>query len=118
MNKKQIKYISKEIKKANNLSVLIFNYLYRLNDKTLAKTIYRITEINEILSNLEAELEMKINAATTSIANAIKIPINTLLATFTNLQNLIRFFTLFTPKYFFANINYQRNQCKQQKCRH
>ena len=60
MNEKQIKYILKEIKKANHLSELSFNYLYRLNDKKFAKTIYRITEINEILTNLEIDLEIKL----------------------------------------------------------
>lgn len=60
MNEKQIKYILKEIKKANHLSELSFNYLYRLNDKKIAKTIYRITEINEILTNLEIDLEIKL----------------------------------------------------------
>ena len=60
MNEKQIKYILKEIKKANHLSELSFNYLYRLNDKKFAKTIHRITEINEILTNLEIDLEIKL----------------------------------------------------------
>lgn len=60
MNKKQIKYILKEIKKANRLSELIFDYLYKLEDKTLSKTIYRLSEINEILTNLEIDLEMKL----------------------------------------------------------
>ena len=60
MNKKQIKYILKEINKANCLSELIFDYLYKLKDKTLSKTIYRINEINEILTNLEIDLEMKL----------------------------------------------------------
>ena len=60
MNKKQIKYILKEIKKANRLSELIFDYLYKLEDKSLSKTIYRLSEINEILTNLEIDLEMKL----------------------------------------------------------
>ena len=60
MNKKQVKYILEEIKKANHLSELSFNYLYKLNDKKLAKTIYRIIDINEILTNLEIELEIKL----------------------------------------------------------
>ena len=60
MNKKQIKYILKEIKKANRLSELIFDYLYKLEDKTLSKTIHRLSEINEILTNLEIDLEMKL----------------------------------------------------------
>ena len=60
MNKKQIKYILKEIKKANRLSELIFDYLYKLEDKTLSKTIYRLSEINEILTNLEINLEMNL----------------------------------------------------------
>ena len=60
MNKKQITYILKEIKKANNLSILIFNYLYELNEKKYSKTIFRLTEINEILTNLEINLEIKL----------------------------------------------------------
>ena len=60
MNKKQIKYILKEIKKANRLSELTFDYLYKLENKTLSKTIYRLSEINEILTNLEIDLEMKL----------------------------------------------------------
>ena len=60
MNKKQIKYILKEIKKANHLSELAFNYLYRLNEKEHSKTIFRLTEINEILTNLEINLEIKL----------------------------------------------------------
>ena len=54
MNKK---YILNEIKRANNLVVLVFNFLYKLNVKSLNKTIYRLTEINEILTNLEIYLE-------------------------------------------------------------
>lgn len=55
------KFIINEIKKVNKLSIKIFNYLYKLNDKKLNKTVYRITEINEILTNLEIELECEIN---------------------------------------------------------
>ena len=55
------KFIINEIKKANKLSIKIFNYLYKLNDKKLNKTVYRISEINEILTNLEIELECEIN---------------------------------------------------------
>ena len=55
------KFIINEIKKENKLSIKIFNYLYKLNDKKLNKTVYRITEINEILTNLEIELECEIN---------------------------------------------------------
>jgi len=54
-------YILNEITKANKLSIKIFNYLYKLNNKKLSKTIYHLTEINEILSNLEIELEDKTN---------------------------------------------------------
>ena len=60
MNKNELCYILKEIKKANYLSEKSFNYLYKLNDKKIAKTIYRITEINEILTNLAINLEIKI----------------------------------------------------------
>ena len=56
MNKRQI---LKEIKRANRLTELVFNFLYKLNVKGLNKTIYRLTEINEILTNLQLELEMK-----------------------------------------------------------
>lgn len=50
-------YILKEIKKANKLTILIFNFLNKLNIESLKKTIYRLTEINEILTNLEIYLE-------------------------------------------------------------
>lgn len=50
-------YILNEIKKANNITIKTFNYLYKLNIKDLNKTIIRLTEINEILTNLEIELE-------------------------------------------------------------
>lgn len=49
-------YILNEIKKTNNITIKIFNYLYKLNNKDFNKTIIRLTEINEILSNLEIEL--------------------------------------------------------------
>lgn len=58
MNENQLKYTLKEIKRANHLSELIFDYLYKLEDKKLSKTIYRITEINEILSNIEINVEI------------------------------------------------------------
>ena len=50
-------YILNEIKKANDITIKIFNYLYRLNNKDLNKTIIKLTEIKEILTNLEIELE-------------------------------------------------------------
>ncbi len=50
-------YILNEIKKANDITIKIFNYLYKLNNKDLNKTIIMLTEINEILTNLEIELE-------------------------------------------------------------
>lgn len=50
-------YILNEIKKANDITIKIFDYLYKLNNKDLNKTITRLTEINEILTNLEIELE-------------------------------------------------------------
>ena len=50
-------YILNEIKKANDITIKIFNYLYKLNNKDLNKTIIRLTVINEILTNLEIELE-------------------------------------------------------------
>ncbi len=52
--------ILKEIKKANKLIELVFNYMYKLNDKRLNKSIYRLTEINEILSKLEIDLEVNL----------------------------------------------------------
>ena len=60
MNKNELFYILKEIKKANSLSEKVFDYLYKLDEKKFAKTIYRITEINEILTNLEINLEIKL----------------------------------------------------------
>lgn len=54
--------ILKEIKKANKLIKLVFNYMYKLNDKRFNKSIYRLTEINEILSNLEIDLEVNLEA--------------------------------------------------------
>ncbi len=50
-------YILNEIKKTNDITIKIFNYLYKLNNKDLNKTIIMLTEINEILTNLEIELE-------------------------------------------------------------
>lgn len=50
-------YILNEIKKANDIIIKIFNYLYKLNNKDLNKTIIMLTEINEILTNFEIELE-------------------------------------------------------------
>ena len=60
MNKKQINYILKEIKKANHLSELAFNYLGILNEKEYSNAIFRLAEINEILTNLENNLETKL----------------------------------------------------------
>ena len=57
-NNKELNYILKEIRKANNLSIKAFNYLYKLDEKKFAKTIYRISEINDILSNLEISIEI------------------------------------------------------------
>lgn len=55
-----IKYILKEVKKANKLTELVFNYMYKLNDNKFNKSVYRLTEINEILSNLEIDLEVNL----------------------------------------------------------
>ena len=60
MNKNELFYILKEIKKANYLSEKVFDYLYKSDEKKFAKTIYRITEINEILTNLAINLETKL----------------------------------------------------------
>ena len=56
----EINYILKEIKKANHLSELVFNYLYKSNEKKYSKAIFKLTEINEILTNLEIDLEIKL----------------------------------------------------------
>ena len=53
MNKNELFYILKEIKKANSLSEKVFDYLYKLDEKKFAKTI-------EILTNLEINLEIKL----------------------------------------------------------
>ena len=58
MNEKQIKYILNEIKKANHISEKEFDYLYRLDEKKYSKTIFKLTEINEILTNIEINLEI------------------------------------------------------------
>lgn len=55
-----IKYILKEVKKANKLTELVFNYMYKLNNNKFNKSVYRLTEINEILSNLEIDLEVNL----------------------------------------------------------
>lgn len=60
MNTKQINYILKEVKKANHLSEIEFDHLYRLDEKKYSKTIFRLTEINEILTNIEIYLEIKL----------------------------------------------------------
>lgn len=60
MNNNELFYILKEIKKANYLSEKTFDYLYKLDEKKFSKSIYRITQINEILTNLEIELEIKL----------------------------------------------------------
>ena len=60
MNEKEMKYILQEIKKANYLSELAFEYLERLNERQFSLTMFRITEINEILTNLEINLEIKL----------------------------------------------------------
>lgn len=61
MNKQDINYMLKEIKKANQLSELIFNYLYKSNYKKHSLSIYRVSEINEILTNLEIDLETNLS---------------------------------------------------------
>lgn len=55
-----LNYYLNEIKKANKKSIEIFNYLYKLNNKKLNKTIYKLTEINEILTNLEINIELRL----------------------------------------------------------
>lgn len=55
-----LNYYLNEIKKANQLSIKIFDYLYKLNNKKLNKTIYRLTEINEILTNLEIDIKTQL----------------------------------------------------------
>lgn len=55
------KYILTEIKKANKISIELFNYLKKLEtsqyDKLLQINIVHICEINEILTNLEISIE-------------------------------------------------------------
>lgn len=55
-----LNYYLNEIKKANQLVIKIFDYLYKLNNKKLNKTIYRLTEINEILTNLEIDIKTQL----------------------------------------------------------
>lgn len=55
-----LNYYLNEIKKANQLLIKIFDYLYKLNNKKLNKTIYRLTEINEILTNLEIDIKTQL----------------------------------------------------------
>ena len=55
-----LNYYLNEIKKANQLSIKIFDYLYKLNNKKRNKTIYRLTEINEILTNLEIDIKTQL----------------------------------------------------------
>ena len=55
-----LNYYLNEIKKANKECIKIFNYLYKLNNKKLNKTIYKLTEINEILTNLEIDMELRL----------------------------------------------------------
>lgn len=58
MNKKE-KYIYEEIKRANKLSELAFMYLYKLDEKQFYKTLGRLGQINEILTQLEIIFEME-----------------------------------------------------------
>ena len=60
MNNNKLFYILKEIKKANYLSEKAFDYLYKLDEKKFSTSIYRINEINEILTNLEIILETEL----------------------------------------------------------
>lgn len=55
-----LNYYLNEIKKANQLLIKIFDYLYKFNNKKLNKTIYRLTEINEILTNLEIDIKIQL----------------------------------------------------------
>ena len=55
-----LNYYLNKIKKANQLLIKIFDYLYKLNNKKLNKTIYRLTEINEILTNLEIDIKTQL----------------------------------------------------------
>lgn len=55
-----LNYYLNEIKKANQLLIKIFDYLYKLNNKKLNKTIYRLTEINAILTNLEIDIKTQL----------------------------------------------------------
>lgn len=55
-----LNYYLNEIKKAKQLLIKIFDYLYKFNNKKLNKTIYRLTEINEILTNLEIDIKIQL----------------------------------------------------------
>lgn len=71
MDIKNINYILKEIKRANHLSELVFDYLYKLDEKQFDKSIYRISEINETLTNLEIDLEIKLGIDEESLGEKI-----------------------------------------------
>ena len=60
MNEKELNYILEEIKRVNNLSGKIFDYLYKTDKRKFAKSIYRLMQIDEILSYLEIVLEIKL----------------------------------------------------------
>ena len=55
-----LNYYLNEIKKAIQLLIKLFDYLYKFNNKKLNKTIYRLTEINEILTNLEIDIKIQL----------------------------------------------------------
>lgn len=52
-------HILKEIKKANKLTISVFNFLYKLDNKEFNKIVYNLTSINEILTNLEIQMEIE-----------------------------------------------------------
>lgn len=56
MNKK---YILNGIKKANKLTISVFNFLYKLDNKKFNKIVYKLTSINEMLTNLEIQMEIE-----------------------------------------------------------
>ncbi len=62
MKNKELFYILKEIRKAKRKIIKVFNYLYDqripYQNETLEINIQRVSNIDEILSNLEISLEI------------------------------------------------------------
>ncbi len=62
MTNKELFYILKEIRKAKRKIIKVFNYLYNqqisYQNEILEINIQRVSDIDEILSNLEISLEI------------------------------------------------------------